>query len=103
MRLLHVCLYGAAPGGPVAPGKSADVTLEWKSKLYVGLFRQTATILTNDPGRREVTLSITGRFTGPVGVVPSQLVLQLLAVRPGGCERSPRVQLPEGVAGNHRL
>lgn len=61
------------PDGAIAPGESAKVTLEWKSKLYVGSFRQTATIHANDPNRCEVKLLITGRFTGPVGVVPSQL------------------------------
>jgi hypothetical protein len=61
------------PENAIAPGESAKVTLEWKSKLYVGSFRQTATILTNDPNRRKVTLLITGRFAGPVGIVPSQL------------------------------
>ncbi len=61
------------PEGPVAPGKSAHVTLEWKSTLYVGPFRQTATIVTNDPDRPSVTLSVSGRFMGPVGVVPSQV------------------------------
>ena len=61
------------PQGAISPGRSAEVALEWKSKLYVGPFRQTATILTNDPDRREVTLRIIGRFAGPVGVVPSQL------------------------------
>ena len=61
------------PEAAVAPGESADVTLEWQSKLFVGSFRQTAAIWTNDPNRRDVTLSITGRFTGPVGVVPSQV------------------------------
>ena len=61
------------PECAIAPGQSAKVTLEWKSKLYVGPFRQTATITTNDPNRREVTLLISGRFAGPVGVVPSQL------------------------------
>jgi len=59
--------------GAIAPGDSSKVTLKWKSKLYVGSFRQTATILTNDPDRREVKLLVTGRFAGPVGVVPSQL------------------------------
>ncbi len=61
------------PQGAIAPGRSAEVTLEWKSKSYVGSFRQTATILTNDPNRRKVRLLVTGRFTGPVGVLPSQL------------------------------
>jgi len=61
------------PENTIAPGESAKVTLEWKSKLYVGSFRQTATILTNDSNRRKVTLLVTGRFAGPVGIVPSQL------------------------------
>jgi hypothetical protein len=61
------------PDDAVAPGRSAPVTLQWKSKLYVGAFRQTATILTNDSGRGELTLSVGGRFTGPVGTVPSQV------------------------------
>lgn len=63
------------PEGPVGPGKRAQVTLEWKSELYVGPFRQTATILTNDPERPELTLSVHGRFTGPVGVAPSRVTL----------------------------
>ncbi|HUT95062.1 MAG TPA: DUF1573 domain-containing protein [Thermoguttaceae bacterium] len=67
------------PEGPIAPGESADVTLEWTSKLYVGPFRQTATIRTNDPDRREVTLRVAGRFKGPVGVVPSMLRLSRVA------------------------
>lgn len=62
------------PESAIPPGRSAKVTLEWKSKLYVGPFRQTATIVTNDPNRREVALLVTGRFAGPVGVAPSQLV-----------------------------
>ena len=49
------------PECAIAPGQSAKVTLEWRSKLYVGLFRQSATIVTNDPHRREVTLLVTGR------------------------------------------
>jgi hypothetical protein len=69
------------PEGPIAPGASAGVTLRWKSKLYVGPFRQTATILTNDPHRPEVTLRVTGRFKGPVGVVPS--LVRLSGIPPG--------------------
>jgi hypothetical protein len=63
------------PENAIAPGESCKVTLEWKSKLYVGPFRQTATILTNDPDRHEVLLLVKGRFAGPVGVVPSELHL----------------------------
>ena len=70
------CVCGVRlPEGPVSPGESAHVTLEWKSTLYVGPFRQTATILTNDRDRPHVTLAVSGRFTGPVGIVPSQVAL----------------------------
>lgn len=72
------CAVGL-PEGPIAPGGSAEVTLEWTSKLYVGPFRQTATILTNDRDRPEVTLHVAGRFKGPVGVVPSMVRLSRVA------------------------
>lgn len=61
------------PERGVAPGASERIVLEWQSRLYVGAFRQTARISTNDPRHPDVTLSIAGRFTGPVGVVPSQV------------------------------
>ena len=91
------------PAGAVAPGQSANVTLEWKSKLYVGPFRQTATIVTNDAGRREVTLSISGRFAGPVGVVPSQLVFDSVRSGQAATSERPPIQLLGGVAGDYRL
>ncbi len=69
------------PERPIAPGGSARLTLEWTSKLYVGPFRQTATIGTNDPDRPEVTLRVAGRFKGPVGVVPS--LVRLSGISPG--------------------
>lgn len=84
------------PDGPVGPGESAHVTLEWKSTLYVGPFRQTATIVTNDPDRRHVTLAVSGRFTGPVGIVPSQVALS--SMRQGqaaSCEVRLYSYLPE--------
>ena len=75
------------PERAIAPGESAEVTLEWTSKLYVGPFRQTATIRTNDPDRPEVTLRVAGRFKGPVGVVPSMLRLSRVAEgRPASAE-----------------
>jgi len=76
------------PDGSIAPGESAPVTLEWKSKLYTGRFRQTVTILTNDPDRPEVKLSVTGRFAGPLGAVPS--AVQFARVPPG---RSASVEI----------
>jgi hypothetical protein len=50
------------------------VTLQWKSMLYTGPFRQSVTIFTNDPQRPEVKLRVAGRFSAPVEVVPRELV-----------------------------
>jgi len=72
------CAVGL-PEGPIGPGGSAQVTLQWTSKLYVGPFRQTATIRTNDRHRPEVSLHVVGRFKGPVGIVPSMVRLSRVA------------------------
>ena len=49
----------------IPPGASVEVAIEWTGKRanYVGSFVQTAAIRTNDPTRREVTLTIKGRVT----------------------------------------
>ncbi len=57
------------------PGESTDVIVEWTGKNYSGRFTQTATILTNDPRRARVTLTITGRVLQAVRVEPASVVL----------------------------
>ncbi len=56
------------------PNQSATVTVEWAPKGYRGQFRQTATVLTNDPQRPRVTLSIFGRVTNIMKADPNDLV-----------------------------
>jgi hypothetical protein len=59
----------------VAPGKSAKVNVQWKSKGEWGPFHQSATILTNDPENPRVELTITGRLTPAVKVSPPSFEL----------------------------
>jgi hypothetical protein len=68
-------LGGESGRGELAPGKSTEVTLEWKGKGFAGPFHQSATIHTNDPDRPRVTLTITGRILTAVRTVPAELVL----------------------------
>jgi hypothetical protein len=58
----------------VSPGGSTKVILTWKPIDKSGPYQQTAKVLTNDPARPQVTLSISGRFTTAVQVFPPELV-----------------------------
>ena len=48
---------------PIQPGESTTVHVTWKSKHHSGTFKQSVTINTNDPNRREVILTFGGEFT----------------------------------------
>ncbi len=48
----------------IPPGGSTKVTITWKPKDQPGPYEQTAKILTNDPQRPEVTLTVSGRDHG---------------------------------------
>jgi len=69
-----VCDARLPEQGRIPPGQSAKVTLEWSIKQYTGNFRQSEGLATNDPGRPEVMLEVSGRITPTVRVVPAQLV-----------------------------
>jgi hypothetical protein len=58
----------------LAPGASYDVTLEWNAKTPQTLFRQEATIFTNDSRRRTVTLTIEGLIVDSLIVNPTEIV-----------------------------
>lgn len=60
----------------IAPGETANVKLEWKANPGGpgGDFRQTALIMTNDPLRPEVTLTIQGKSFAMWDPFPSGLV-----------------------------
>ncbi|MEN6406304.1 MAG: DUF1573 domain-containing protein [Thermoguttaceae bacterium] len=62
----------------VPPGRSTKVHLTWKPTDETGPYRQTATILTNDPTQPRVTLTISGEIVAAARFVPSSLVFSRL-------------------------
>jgi len=58
----------------VPPGGETKVKLTWTAKEFAGPFQQTATILTNDPSRSRVVLTVSGRISVAARAVPGELV-----------------------------
>ncbi len=58
----------------VQPGKSTEFTLEWEAKSDEEHFRQSATIFTNDPNQRSITLTVSGRLIQSLTLMPPELV-----------------------------
>jgi hypothetical protein len=57
------------------PGDSSIVTLEWKAENEPGPLRVVATILTDDPTRPAIDLTIEGQVTQAVWLTPGSLVV----------------------------
>jgi len=72
------CTLSNLTDAEVQPGQSTDVTLEWTAKTGEPHFSQSATILTNDPKRRSVTLSVEGFVYESVSVDPPEIVFSNL-------------------------
>lgn len=73
------CTLGEVGDRPLAPGESAPVRLEWVAKSAQGAFRQVATVLTNDPVRPSIELTVEGVITEAVGLQPQEFLLGRLA------------------------
>ncbi len=69
------CAVGKLERSLVGPGESTKVSVTWKPKESTGPYKQTAQIVTNDPDRRRVTLTISGTITMALEAVPGELVL----------------------------
>lgn len=78
------CTLSKLAEAPIPPGGSAEVTLEWKANTGGETFRQTAEILTNDPQRPRVVLTIRGRIQETISVAPEALVFGNLLVHEEG-------------------
>jgi hypothetical protein len=74
------CTLGDVTGKPIPPGESTHVRLEWSAKSDQGPFRQTATILTNDPLTSQVELTIEGEIQPTSGVMPPDFMFDKLPV-----------------------
>jgi hypothetical protein len=72
------CTISELAGGYLEPGAEVEVRLEWTAKESEPdskVFEQTAEILTNDPKRRVVRLSIVGKIIQSVWSRPGDIVL----------------------------
>jgi hypothetical protein len=58
--------------GPIKPGESVTVTLNWKVKLAQPEFRHRAIIRTNDPEHKEIELVVSGSIDETIRVSPLQ-------------------------------
>ncbi len=64
------CTMSKLAQEPIDPGEQADITLTWEAKSDSEQFRQTAEILTNDPQRPRVLLTIEGRIRASLAAMP---------------------------------
>jgi len=58
----------------VAAGQSTKVHLEYKGKGFSGPYKQTATVLTNDPNRRQIELTVSGKIIPILRAAPEEIV-----------------------------
>lgn len=83
------CTLGVASDEPIPPGGSAAVRLEWTANADVpGPFRQGATLITNDPSRSSMLLSVVGEVTEAQGVEPPDFIFDKVSA---GASRSAEV------------
>lgn len=73
------CTLANLDEAEIPPGGQSAVTIEWTAKSMTGSFRQSATILTNDPDHPRVTLTINGRVTAVVRASPSEVIFSRLS------------------------
>jgi len=74
------CTLSRVPEMPVPPSGSTMVKLEWSAKSDSGPFRQTATILSNDPAQSQIELTVDGQILAISGVEPPEFVFDKLGV-----------------------
>jgi len=74
------CTLSKVPDESIAAGESTIVKLEWTAKADSGPFRQTATILTNDPTQSQIELLVDGQILALSGVEPADFLFDKLSV-----------------------
>lgn len=67
------CTIAELAKSEVAPQETVDVTVEYMPNARQPRFRQTATLLTNDPAQPRIELNIFGTVTAPYKVTPDSL------------------------------
>ena len=84
------CAVSELANDTLAPDESTTVTVEWTAKIKGDKFRQSATILTNDPRQRKVELTVSGMITDSVRIEPSSVVFSRLLT---GSEQTAQVRV----------
>ncbi|MDY0166046.1 MAG: DUF1573 domain-containing protein [Thermoguttaceae bacterium] len=68
------CTMSHLPEGEIPPGGTAEVALSTKyTATKDGVFRHTANILTNDPERETVTLTVRGVYRAFLAAIPERI------------------------------
>lgn len=68
------CTVGELGNSLVMPGKETSITLTWNTGYKAEQYTQTATIRTNDPSQKTVTLSVKGTVRADL-IVPEEVEL----------------------------
>jgi hypothetical protein len=84
------CTLGMATDKPVLPKESTTVKMEWHAEGGPGRFVQTAKLLTNDPLKSEIILTIEGRISEGVLVDPETFHFDRISF---GTEKSAEVSV----------
>ena len=58
----------------VKPKDSTKIDLQWQTKMFHDEYSKGATIGTNDPSRRSITLNVKGKVYPPVIVFPNEMI-----------------------------
>jgi hypothetical protein len=75
------CTIATLEKNVVAPGETVDVTIEYTPTQSQPVFRQHATIKTNDPEQKLVELNIEGTVSSRLRVLPETLVLSRISAK----------------------
>jgi hypothetical protein len=72
------CTVGSVTEGPIPPGGSGSVTLEWTAVTGSGPFRQSAPVTTNDPLNSSIQLTVHGEVTQAEGIEPREFAFDTI-------------------------
>jgi hypothetical protein len=74
------CTLSEVANESIPAGGETKVKLEWSAKTDSGPFRQTATILTNDPLQSQLELTVDGQILATSGVEPPDFIFDKISV-----------------------
>lgn len=90
------CTISKLDASAVPPGESVEVTLEWTAKTIGNRFRQSAVILTNDPARPRVNLTVEGKVSQSLVVEPQELIFSKARVGESKTAEARLIAITEG-------